>query len=110
MDKVTCSTCLMRRVPEGNVKHCSRPCTIRAADLRRRGLPEFDPGYTSHGHADRLPECLRSVRAMRKRALSRGQAKEATLLGDATKAMSLALDVRRVRVREARRLLRRAIR
>ena len=45
-----CALCLRPR-PMGMRKHCSRACSVRSADLRRRGSPTIDPGYRRRPHS-----------------------------------------------------------
>ena len=67
-DEVTfCNLCEVKAVPWSRVDKCSRACAIRAADLRRRGLPPVDPGYEPRdSRIVRVSRAIKEVRAAMK--------------------------------------------
>ena len=95
-----CALCLVRQVPKGFVKHCSRGCTVRAADLRRRGLEPVERGYAAGTpQAGRLLDIVHRVQRMRDQARRARRWDEAQAL-EAARCSLLRADM----IRQARKL------
>lgn len=61
---LTCYVCLVKPVASNRLRCCSRACTIRAADRRRRGLEPADPGYAGNSQVPmRVSRAIADVRA-----------------------------------------------